>query len=113
MPVTIDDDSLCLSGETGTKLKTEIIERYYRFWLSVTTRGRGRFAENVHIIEMNAGTGQVKIEETGEIILGSAGHALELKYGPKRHLNEKLRIVLVESHKDCRLSLQNVILNSA
>ncbi len=111
MPVEIENDSLCLSGETGTKLKTEIIERYYRFWLSVTTRGKGRFADYVYIIEMNAGTGQIKIEETGKIILGSAGHVLDLKYGPNRHLNKKLRVVLVEPHKDCRQSLQNVILN--
>ena len=101
MPVEIEENSLCLSGETGTKLKTQIIERYYSFWLSVTTRGRGRFADKVHIVEMNAGTGQVKIEETGEIILGSAGHALELKYGPKRLLNKKLRIVLIEPHEEC------------
>jgi len=97
---------LRLSGLTGTKIKTKLVESYYSFWLSVTTRGKGYFAEKpAYIVDLNAGTGLVEIEETGEIVYGSAGHALDRKYGPKRELNKKLRIILVESMQDCRDAL--------
>ncbi|MHA1170317.1 MAG: hypothetical protein ACTSRU_21020, partial [Candidatus Hodarchaeales archaeon] len=99
-----------LSGLTGTKIKTKLVESYYSFWLSVTTRGKGYFAEKpAYIVDLNAGTGLVEIEETGEIVYGSAGHALDRKYGPKRELNKKLRIILVESMQDCRDALFNNI----
>lgn len=111
MPVEIDRGALCLSGLTGTKLKTEIVERYYSFWLSVTTRGKGRFGRRgVYIVEMNAGTGLVKVDETAERILGSAGHALNLKYGPKKDWNKKLRVILVEPLPECRTALRSNIL---
>jgi len=104
--VEIKDGALCLSGITGTQLKTKLVESYYGFWLSVTTRGIGRLATKpVYIIDMNAGTGLVKVEETGDIIKGSAGHALDRKYGAKRGLNSRLRIIFVESEPDCRKSL--------
>lgn len=61
---------------------------------------------------MNAGTGLLEVEETGERISGSAGHALDRKYGNKRDLNEKLRIILVESMRDCRDALCNNILKN-
>jgi three-Cys-motif partner protein len=106
MPVEIIDGALCLSGLTGTQLKTKLVESYYGFWLSVTTRGKGRLATKpVYIVDMNAATGLVKVEETGEIINGSAGHALERKYGTKRGLNSQLRIIFVESESDCREAL--------
>ena len=57
---------------------------------------------------MNAATGEGYIEETKETVLGSAGHALELKVGevPK---TSNLKVVLVEEHPACYAHLKNTI----
>ena len=52
----------------------------------------------------------VKVDETAERILGSAGHSLNLKYGPKRDWNKKLKLILVEPLPECRTALRNNIL---
>lgn len=83
-------DALCLSGITGTRLKSEVLSRYYQFWWNIVSGGE----QNDHrysttIIELNAGTGELFIEDTSEIILGSAGHALQLKF--ELDLNNSLK----------------------
>ena len=73
-------DAICLSGVTGTKLKCSMIRDYYSFWWNITS---GRPSRNYHfntaIIEMNAATGEVYLKDTDETLLGSSGHAVELK----------------------------------
>ena len=102
------DDAIVLSGETGTKLKSSILEDYYEFWWYITSgREKARYKYNTAIVEMNAATGEVYIEETGETILGSAGHALDLKINNPNA--RYLKIVCVEEHNGCYNKLKEVI----
>ncbi|MFQ5852880.1 MAG: three-Cys-motif partner protein TcmP [Candidatus Binatia bacterium] len=108
MALEFKEDAICLSGLTGSKLKCEVIGRYYPFWWSITSGGaKARYEYPTAIVELDAATGEVHIEDTGETILGSSGHALELKcHNP--HTNN-LKIVLVEKEPACYGHLKNVI----
>jgi len=101
-------DAIVLSGATGTKLKCEILGDYYKAWWGITSGGESK--QNrlpTSIIELNAGSGEDYIEETGETILGSAGHALDLKLGGGA--TSKLKVVLVEDDAECYEHLKSVI----
>lgn len=101
-------DAICLSGLTGTKLKSEVIGEYYPFWWGITSGGKGSdYRYPTAIVELNAGTGEVYVEETGETVLGSAGHALELKV--KNPQAKDLKVVLVEENPECYMHLKDVI----
>jgi three-Cys-motif partner protein len=101
-------DAICLSGVTGTRLKSEILNRYYRFWWNITSGGdRDNHKYPTSIIELNAATGEVFIEETSETIFGSAGHALQLKF--ELDQRNSLKIILVENDASCYSRLKNVI----
>jgi three-Cys-motif partner protein len=101
-------DAICLSGLTGSKLKCQILGEYYPFWWNITSGGKSnRYNWTTTIVELDAATGEAHIQDTNEIILGSSGHALELKC---RNPNTKnLRVILVEKDKDCYNHLKNVI----
>ncbi len=104
-------DAVELSGSTGTKLKSEIVGKYYEMWWQITSGGdRKNHAFPTSIVELNAGTGEDYVEDTGETILGSSGHALELKFN-KKEKNETaaLKIILVEENEECFEHLKNVI----
>jgi len=101
-------DALCLSGITGTRLKSEVLSRYYRFWWNIVSGGDQKDHKySAAIIELNAGTGEIYIEDTAETILGSAGHALQLKFELDR--NNSLKVIVVENDGDCYPHLKNVI----
>lgn len=90
-------------------MKCDVIGEYYPFWWSITSGGPSkdyRFA--TAIVELNAATGEVFIEDTGETVLGSAGHALELKVENAPH-TKNLKVVLVEEDHSCYSHLRNVI----
>lgn len=109
MPLEFVGDAISLSGLTGTKLKCDMIGLYYSFWWGITSGGpRANHQYPTAIVELNAATGEDYIKETEETVLGSAGHALELKISeaPK---TESLKIVLVEDHLGCYTHLKNVI----
>jgi len=59
------------------------------------------------IVELDAATGEVYIEDTRETVLGSAGHALELK--AKTQHTENLKVICIETHEGCYSHLKNVI----
>jgi three-Cys-motif partner protein len=102
------DDAIVLSGATGTKLKCEILGKYYPKWWSITSGGQRRGNRlPTSIVELNAGTAEDYIEETRETILGSAGHALKLKL--EGDGTWRLKVVLVESDLGCFSHLENVI----
>ncbi|MDO8871274.1 MAG: three-Cys-motif partner protein TcmP [Methanoregula sp.] len=102
------EDAICLSGVTGTRLKSEVLSRYYRFWWNITSGGeRDNHKYPTSIIELNAATGEVFIEETSETIFGSAGHALQLKF--ELDLHNSLKIILVENDASCYSRLKNVM----
>ena len=102
------EDATILSGETGTKLKCEILGGYYPTWWGITSGGPAKEFQNLtSIVEMNASTGEDYIEETGETVLGSSGHALQLKMENKDA--QRLRVVLVEENQDCYEHLKNFI----
>ncbi|MFQ5833946.1 MAG: hypothetical protein ACE5H4_14665 [Candidatus Thorarchaeota archaeon] len=95
--------AIVLSGVAGTRLKTKVLGRYYRFWHSVQSGGkRGSYRYPTSIIDLNAGTGLLYINEEREIIYGSAGHALELKYKSIDIGTKNLSVFLVEEHDKCR-----------
>ncbi|MDG7036542.1 MAG: three-Cys-motif partner protein TcmP [Nitrososphaerota archaeon] len=97
-----------LSGMTGTKLKCEILGKYYQTWWSITSGGEAKKNRlPTSIVELNAGTGEDYIEESGETILGSSGHALQLKLD--NDTTSKLKIFLVEDNPDCYIHLKRVI----
>jgi three-Cys-motif partner protein len=101
-------DAICLSGITGTSLKSEVLNRYYQFWWNITSGGeKANHKYPTAIIELNAGTGEIFIEETSEVIFGSAGHALQLKFELDRH--NSLKIILVEEDPSCYYHLKKVI----
>jgi len=57
---------------------------------------------------MNAATGEVFLEDTKQITLGSSGHAIELKVS--RHPDSKeMKVVLVEENEQCYNHLKNVL----
>ncbi|MFQ5951253.1 MAG: hypothetical protein ACE5KH_04130, partial [Candidatus Geothermarchaeales archaeon] len=70
--------------------------------------GAGKeYALPTAIVDMNAGSGELYIEETGQTTLGSAGHALELKFGSS-FPTEALELLLVEENEECFARLKNV-----
>lgn len=109
MPLEFYNDAIVLSGETGTKLKSSILEEYYERWWKITSGGESRsHFFPTSIIEMNAATGEVYIKDTGEMLLGSAGHALQLK----QRMNWKsrnLKVICIEENDECYLNLKEVI----
>lgn len=107
-PLDFIEDAISLSGLTGTKLKCDVIGEYYPFWWGITSGGlsqKHRFP--TAIVELDAATGEVYIEDTGETVLGSAGHALELKM--KTRYTENLKVICIEKHEGCYSHLKNVI----
>lgn len=108
MGLEFEDDAIVLSGETGTKLKSEIIGQYYPLWWNITSGGEDRaFANRTAIIELNAGTGLDYIKDTKETILGSSGHAIQLKANDPNAKN--LRLILVENDSQCYPRLKKVM----
>lgn len=54
-----------------------MIGEYYPFWWSITSGGpRKDHQYPTAIVELNAATGEVYIEDINQTVLGSAGHAL-------------------------------------
>jgi len=101
-------DAISLSGLTGSKLKSDVIGGYYRFWWGITSGGpRANYKYDTAIVELDAATGEMYIKETAETILGSAGHALNLKCTDPNTRN--LKIVLVEKDVACYGNLKDVI----
>lgn len=108
-PLDFVGDAICLSGLTGTKLKCDVIGIYYWFWWGITSGGpRREHRYPTAIVELNAATGEVYIEDTEETVLGSAGHALELKAEKAPHTGN-LKVILIEEHPECYVHLKNVI----
>lgn len=106
--VEFHGDAIVLSGETGTKLKCEILGEYYPLWWSITSGGSQRNHNlATAMIELNAGTGEDYVDDTGETMLGSSGHALQLKL--ENSNASKLKVVLVEENDECYKHLKNVI----
>jgi len=96
-----------LSGETGTKLKSEIISAYYKLWWTITSGGASKnYRYTTTIVEMNAATGENFLSDSKAIILGSSGHAIELKNNPD---TSNLIIILIEENSKCYSRLKNVI----
>jgi len=61
-------DAICLSGLTGSKLKCDVIGEYYPFWWSITSGGqRANYGYPTAIVELDAATGEVYIEDTDSI----------------------------------------------
>ncbi|MCW4049905.1 MAG: hypothetical protein NWE89_09240 [Candidatus Bathyarchaeota archaeon] len=108
MPLNFVGDAISLSGLTGTKLKCEVIGQYYDLWWYITSGGPRRgYNFPTAFVELDAATGEVYIKETDEKVLGSAGHALNLKYtNPNTH---KLKVILVEKHDGCYEKLKDVM----
>jgi three-Cys-motif partner protein len=113
MPLEFVGDAISLSGLTGTKLKCDVIGVYYPFWWKITSGGKAKqYQKSTAIVELDAATGEDYIKETGETVLGSAGHALELKVS---HLDEpdvdtsNLKVVLIERNLNCYELLKKVI----
>lgn len=113
LPLEFVGDAISLSGLTGTRLKCDVIGKYYPFWWKITSGGKSAgYQYNTAIVELNAATGEVYIKETKETRLGSAGHALDLKI---KHFNDtkldtqNLKVVLVEEDKNCYEHLKRVI----
>lgn len=106
-------NAISLSGLTGTRLKCDVIRKYYPFWWKIASGGKSqRYGYPTAIIELNAATGEVFIKDTNETLLGSAGHALDLKvnhFGDPELSTLYLNIVLVEENKACYNHLKNVI----
>ncbi|MDO8637407.1 MAG: hypothetical protein Q7R34_14445, partial [Dehalococcoidia bacterium] len=101
-------DAISLSGLTGTKLKSEIIGEYYPFWWNITSGGKNYFHQfHTAIIELDAATGETYVRDTKEIILGSSGHAMDLKCNGEN--KNYLKVVLIEKNVDCYNNLKKVI----
>ena len=113
LPLEFVGDAISLSGVTGTRLKCDVIRTYYPFWWKITSGGRSAdYQWNTAIVELNAATGEVYVRDTGETILGSAGHALDLKinhFNDPELYTENLKIVLVEEDNNCYSHLKQVI----
>jgi hypothetical protein len=108
MALEFKDDAICLSGKAGSKIKSELIGRYYPFWWNITSGGDStNHKYHTAIVELDAATGEMFIKDTNEIILGSSGHALALKCDS---INTRdLKIILVEKNVDCYSHLKKVI----
>ena len=108
MALEFVNDAISLSGLTGSRLKCEVIGQYYPFWWNITSGGpRANYQWPTAIVELDAATGEVYIKETRETILGSAGHALHLKFNSQSTQN--LKVVLVEKDAECYKHLRQVI----
>jgi three-Cys-motif partner protein len=108
MALEFVDDAICLSGLTGSKLKSDIIGEYYPFWWGITSGGPSKnYQYATAIVELDAGTGEIYIKDTREVILGSAGHALELKFSNPN--TNSLKVILVEKDVNCYEHLKKVI----
>ena len=102
------EDAICLSGLFGTAIKSEIIGQYYEFWWKITSGGNKRDYQNqTAIVELNAGSGEVFVEEINQTLLGSAGHSLDLKKKLDKH--NSLKLVLIEEDDKCYFHLTKVI----
>ncbi len=102
-------DAISLSGLTGTKLKCDVIGAYYPFWWGITSGGQAKnFRYTTALVELNAATGEVYVKDTDETVLGSAGHALQLKVS-KAPDTSNLRVVLIEEDSKCYAHLKKVI----
>jgi len=89
-------------------LKCDVLGQYYPFWWSITSGGKSRnYGYPTAIVELDAATGEVYIEDTNETTLGSAGHALDLKVNTPG--TENLKIILVERDANCYSHLKNVV----
>ena len=109
MALEFKQDAICLSGLTGSQLKCAVIGRYYPFWWGITSGGPSRdYKYATAIVELNAATGEAYIKETNEVILGSSGHALDLKCNNEPNTKD-LKIILVEEDIECYRHLKNVI----
>ncbi len=106
LPLRFLGDAICLSGGTGTGLKSELLGKYYPFWWGIASGGKSHNL-NTAIIDLDAATGEVCIEDTGQTVLGSAGHALSLKLDNSG--TENLRIILVEKDAECYSHLKGVL----
>lgn len=108
MALEFVNDAISLSGLTGSRLKCEVIGQYYPFWWNITSGGpRANYEWSTAIVELDAATGEVYIKETKETILGSSGHALNLKFSNQN--TRSLKVVLVERDADCCKRLKRVI----
>jgi three-Cys-motif partner protein len=102
-------DAICLSGLAGTKLKCDVLGAYYPFWWNITSGGqKNNYAFKTVIVELHAGSGEVYIKDLDQTVLGSSGHALDLK-ATRAPASDNLKVVLVEEDGDCCLHLKNVI----
>jgi len=109
IPLGFVGNAISLSGLTGTKLKCDVIGQYYQFWWGITSGGpRVDHRYPTAIVELNAATGEVYIRETGKTVLGSAGHALDLKVRNSQK-TKNLKVVLIEKHQECYNCLKDVI----
>jgi three-Cys-motif partner protein len=108
LPLEFHKNAIVLSGVAGTKLKCDLIGNYYKFWWGITSGGpRSNYRNLTSIIELNAATGEVYIEDAQETFLGSAGQALELKANNENTRN--MQVVLIEKDSDCYYNLKKVI----
>lgn len=109
MTLRFQGDAIELSGTTGTLLKSEILGDYYEVWWKITSGGDKKKAHSLPtaIVELDAGSGENYISDTKETILGSSGHALQLK--AETPGTSELKLVLVERDGQCFSHLQNVI----
>jgi three-Cys-motif partner protein len=108
MALEFVQDAISLSGLTGSRLKCEVIGLYYPFWWNITSGGQTVNHDwPTAIVELDAATGEVYIKETKETILGSSGHALNLKCSNPNTRN--LKVILVERDADCYKHLKRVI----
>jgi len=102
------EDAICLSGLTGSRLKCKVIGQYYPFWWKITSGGpRANHNYDTAIVELDAATGEVYIEDTSEMVLGSSGHAMDLRCTNPDTKN--LKVILVEQNAECYAHLKNVI----
>jgi len=108
IPLGLIGDAISLSGLTGTKLKCDVIGEYYGFWWKITSGGYRRdHRYPTAIVELDAATGEVYIQDSNETVLGSAGHALQMKSSGKQTAN--MKVILIEKNMACYLHLKKVI----
>ena len=105
------DDAIILSGLHGTGLKSRFLGQYYSYWWRIASGGAS--AQNRYstaIVDFYAATGEVYLKDKGETLLGSTGHALEMKFNPPSGSNsENLTVVAVESDQSCYDHLSRVV----
>ncbi len=108
MALEFVEDAISLSGLTGSKLKCDVIGKYYPFWWSITSGGqKANYEYPTAIVELDAATGEVYVKDTKETILGSSGHALNLRCSNPN--TRYLKVILVEKDTACYTHLKNVI----